>query len=359
MKATADSALGTPNISDQDDDTDTQRAGSRLRLRAARARRAIGPRSSQPSRPRSGPSAAAGRSPSPGTCPGTSSRPRSSTCRPPTPTFDTEHLPPVASLAADRDSRWHDAARHARATGRTTGAPTPARPGWRSPCTSVTTAELDAGGRPCSSGWLGDRSAYAGFKFGDLSWQCDASKPVAIDPVGCVKNGVVIDGALPDEMRRGGTFQWPPVATGYAVGGPPGRDAPGRPAQPCRLSGVELVEQGPLRAVRVPVRQGTAGSAEGDDEWQPWLVDAHYGTSYRGATPAQPRQELRLDRLALGQLSRRRARAPGRAASVAAARGRTAAWADRPGSGRRRRRPPGRTQRRRLGRLLPRWRPRP
>ena len=34
-------------------------------------------------------------------------------------------------------------------------------------------------------GWLGDRTAYAGFSYGELSWQCDTSKPVGINPVGC------------------------------------------------------------------------------------------------------------------------------------------------------------------------------
>ena len=30
-------------------------------------------------------------------------------------------------------------------------------------------------------GWLGDRSEYAGFKFGDLSWQADRSQPVGVN----------------------------------------------------------------------------------------------------------------------------------------------------------------------------------
>ncbi len=59
-------------------------------------------------------------------------------------------------------------------------------------------------------GYLGDRAAYAGFRYGDLSWQCNPAKPVGINPKGCIKAGHVIDGVLPDDMRRGGSFQWPP-----------------------------------------------------------------------------------------------------------------------------------------------------
>ena len=52
-------------------------------------------------------------------------------------------------------------------------------------------------------GLLGDRASYAGFNYGaDLSWQCNPSKPVGINPP-CTKSGENIDGALPDEMRRG------------------------------------------------------------------------------------------------------------------------------------------------------------
>src|SRR5213596_2725594 len=31
-------------------------------------------------------------------------------------------------------------------------------------------------------GWLGDRASYAGFSFGDLSWQADSTHPVGVNP---------------------------------------------------------------------------------------------------------------------------------------------------------------------------------
>lgn len=83
-------------------------------------------------------------------------------------------------------------------------------------------------------GWLGDRSAYPGISgacYGpedvgkglrlggsedDLSWQADPSRPRGVNPKGAVKEGHSIDGALPDDMRRGGPFMWPPAYTQYA-----------------------------------------------------------------------------------------------------------------------------------------------
>lgn len=51
-------------------------------------------------------------------------------------------------------------------------------------------------------GYLGDRSAYTGFRFGDPEWQAVPSAPVAINPAGSRKNGVLVDGAIVDDIRR-------------------------------------------------------------------------------------------------------------------------------------------------------------
>lgn len=64
-------------------------------------------------------------------------------------------------------------------------------------------------------GWLGDRLAYSGFSYGDLSFQCDASKPVGVNPAGCKRGSISIDGALPDDMRRGGSYKDAPTPTHY------------------------------------------------------------------------------------------------------------------------------------------------
>ena len=135
-------------------------------------------------------------------------------------------------------------------------------------------------------GWLGDRSAYAGFTYGDLSWQCDPAHPVGVNPTGCTKNGVEIGGSLPEEMRRGGTFQWPPVYTGYAWEALQGAVLQADLLRAAGYDAWNWSNQGLLRAVRF--LYGRVGwVADGDDTWQPWLIDKRYGTSYRGAPPAR------------------------------------------------------------------------
>ena len=135
-------------------------------------------------------------------------------------------------------------------------------------------------------GWLGDRSAYAGFTYGDLSWQCDPAHPVGINATGCTKNGVDIGGSLPEEMRRGGTFAWPPTFTGYAWEALQGAVLQADLLRTAGYDAWNWSDKALLRAVRF--LYGRAGwAADGDDTWQPWLIDRRYGTSYRTAPPAR------------------------------------------------------------------------
>ncbi len=136
-------------------------------------------------------------------------------------------------------------------------------------------------------GWLGDRPAYAGFSWGDLSWQCDPNHPVGINPAGCSRDGIAIGGALPEEMRRGGPLQWRPKSTGY----------PWEALQGAMLEAVLLEHAGyPAwswenraleRAVRFLIDRA-GWPAAGDDTWQPFLTDVVYGTHDRGAVPSRP-----------------------------------------------------------------------
>jgi hypothetical protein len=134
-------------------------------------------------------------------------------------------------------------------------------------------------------GWLGDRTAYASFTYGDLSWQCATSQPVGIDPP-CVKSGIDIGGALPDDMRRGGTLQWPPASTGYPWEALQGATLE---AELLRAGGYDAwswSNKAILRAVRF-LYERAHWPATGDDEWQTWLIDRRYGTSYHGSPPAR------------------------------------------------------------------------
>lgn len=129
-------------------------------------------------------------------------------------------------------------------------------------------------------GWLGDRNAYRGFKFGsDLSWHCDPNQPVGINPADCQKEGKTLSGVLPDDQRRGGSYSWPPPKENYvweALQGALGQ------AYLLERQGYDPFgwsEQGLLRATGWLYETASFG-ANGDDSGLPWLIDARYGTGF-------------------------------------------------------------------------------
>lgn len=136
-------------------------------------------------------------------------------------------------------------------------------------------------------GWLGDRAAYSGFKFGDLSWQQDPARPVGINPAGASRDGHSIDGVLPDDQRRGGRFQWPPPRENYVY----------EALQGALLQAVVLHRAGYdvwswedkalLRAFRW-LNEEADFPAEGDDTWQPHVVNHFYGSDFPAPVPARP-----------------------------------------------------------------------
>lgn len=137
-------------------------------------------------------------------------------------------------------------------------------------------------------GWLGNRGAYAGFKWGDLDWQCSPSAPVGINPVGCSKGGHSIDGALPEEMRRGGTFKMPPSETGYAWGGLNGVVAQAEILYRAGYPAYEWGDKAILRAIKF-LYDDLGWQATGDDAWVVALINQRYGTSYavNGTAPGK------------------------------------------------------------------------
>jgi Alginate lyase len=149
-------------------------------------------------------------------------------------------------------------------------------------------------------GWLGDRTAYPGipgsvfgpsdigrgFRAGgaedDLSWQVDPERPRGVNPEGATREGHSIDGALPDDMRRGGPFEWPPTYTQYPREALSGFVAL---AEVLHREGYDVYaweDQALLRAARFLFEL----EQEFPDEewWEPgvpvyWIINARYGTS--------------------------------------------------------------------------------
>jgi hypothetical protein len=142
-------------------------------------------------------------------------------------------------------------------------------------------------------GWLGDRSVYSGFKFGDdLSWQANAKAPVAVDPPGARRAGHSIDGALPDDMRRGCRLRFPPCATLY-----PWEALQGAVVQAEILSrqgydSWNWQHRGLLRAAdflfALDRRYPRSGWwAPRGNAWIPWLLNRRYGTHFPAHAPAR------------------------------------------------------------------------
>ncbi len=133
-------------------------------------------------------------------------------------------------------------------------------------------------------GYLGDRAAYHNFRYGDdLSWQCDPTNPVGVNPKGCIKDGHTIDGSLPEEMRRSGPFHWPPYETGYAWEGMQGAVVLAEILNRAGYPAWEWQDQALLRAAKF--LYGIGWLPTSDDEWQVWLINHAYGTNFPTSLP--------------------------------------------------------------------------
>jgi hypothetical protein len=132
-------------------------------------------------------------------------------------------------------------------------------------------------------GWLGERSAYAGFTYGDLSWQANSKAPVGINPAGARKNGVNIDGVLPDDQRRGGSC-CTLKKENYVYEALQGVVVQ---AHLLKRQGHDAWNWGNQAIKRAFLWQYNVNKfpAAGDDTWMPWLVNKAYGLKLATKSP--------------------------------------------------------------------------
>lgn len=135
-------------------------------------------------------------------------------------------------------------------------------------------------------GWLGERSAYAGFKYGDLSWQANPAAPVGINPAGAAKNGVNIDGVLPDDQRRGGVC-CALVKENYVYEALQGVVAT---AYLLHRQGYDSWNWGNQAIKRAFLWETNVNGfpATSEDNWEPWLVNKAYGLKLAAPCPSKP-----------------------------------------------------------------------
>lgn len=136
-------------------------------------------------------------------------------------------------------------------------------------------------------GYIGDRAAYAGFNYGvDLSWQCDPAQPVGINPAGCSRDGLSLDGVLADDQRRGGVFTTSPPRENYVWEALQGLVAQAVILERAGYPAFEWEDRALLRAVNW-LHSINDYPAEGDDTWQTPLLNHFYGSDFPFAGPSQ------------------------------------------------------------------------
>lgn len=131
-------------------------------------------------------------------------------------------------------------------------------------------------------GWLGDRAEYAGFKYGGTEWQADPAKPVGINAKGAARNGINIDGCLPDDQRRTGGLTANPPAGNYV------RAAISHSYVSATLlwnHGIDVfsVSDEALRRAVVFFTQRAKGKFDSDDGWAISLIEWAYPGLEAGA----------------------------------------------------------------------------
>lgn len=144
-------------------------------------------------------------------------------------------------------------------------------------------------------GYLGDRTAHAGFQYGELSWQANPAAPVGINPAGATRDGRSIDGAMPDDLRRGCGYQWPPCATGYPWEGLQGATVQAELLTRAGYPAWEWQNRALLRAVKFLEtldRQYGNWWATSDDEWNVWLINDAYATTFKLESPTNPGKNM-------------------------------------------------------------------
>ena len=128
--------------------------------------------------------------------------------------------------------------------------------------------------------WLGDRNSYAGLRYGaDSSWQSDPKNPVGINPKGARKKGRNIDGVLPDDQRRAGSFSWPPPKENYVYEALQGALTQAVILHRAGYDAWNWGDRALLRAYKW-LNEVASYPAQGDDTWQTFILDHYYGTSY-------------------------------------------------------------------------------
>jgi hypothetical protein len=148
-------------------------------------------------------------------------------------------------------------------------------------------------------GWLGDPNGAQEWLYDterhDYSWQChypDVDRYLPVNPVGCEREGLSLDGIITIDMQRGDGFRIPPRMTRY-----PRESLQGRTVQGEMLwrAGYPVWEWADSAFLRITRRLIELGELFDDDWYEPamgcyWILATHY-----------PRARLRVEEPSVGR----------------------------------------------------------
>ncbi len=136
-------------------------------------------------------------------------------------------------------------------------------------------------------GWLGEKSGWRHSKFGGASWQAGFFRRYAVNPKGASYHGHSIDGVLPDDQRRGGSFEWPPPKENYVYEALQGAVSQAVLLERAGYDAWSWGDQALLRAFQWLHEQADF-VATGDDTWLPHIINRAYGSQFPAPEPSQP-----------------------------------------------------------------------
>ncbi|HEX9596145.1 MAG TPA: alginate lyase family protein, partial [Anaerolineales bacterium] len=119
----------------------------------------------------------------------------------------------------------------------------------------------------------------------DSTWHAVPTDPRWINPKGMYRDTLNIGGIVPDDMRRGGSFQTPPTYTSYAWEGLQGLLMAARILERANMPVWAEGDSALYRAAsalqeRFAAKFGERWQASGDDSWQLPFYDQAYGTNW-------------------------------------------------------------------------------
>ncbi|MEH6588778.1 MAG: alginate lyase family protein [Halioglobus sp.] len=137
-------------------------------------------------------------------------------------------------------------------------------------------------------GYIGDPSGWHDFKFGESWWQPDnVCSEYGINPAGAQIGQHPIGGVLPDDLRRGGPFRWPPPKENYVYEALQGAVAQAVMLERQGMPAWDWGDKALLRAFEW-LHEHADFPATGDDTWIPHVVNRAYGTRFPAPVPTRP-----------------------------------------------------------------------